>query len=31
MKGEMRQIRDGRVDSLSAKIILERYLALQKN
>jgi putative Holliday junction resolvase len=31
MKGEMRQIRDGRVDSLSAKIILERYLASQKN
>ena len=30
MKGEMRQIRDGRVDSLSAKIILERYLATQK-
>jgi len=27
MKGEMRQIRDGRIDSLSAKIILERYLA----
>ena len=27
MKGEMKQIRDGRIDSLSAKIILERYLA----
>jgi len=26
MKGEMKQIRDGRVDSISAKIILERYL-----
>ena len=26
MKGEIKQIRDGRVDSLSAKIILERYL-----
>ena len=26
MKGEIKQIRDGRVDSLSAMIILERYL-----
>ena len=26
MKGEIKQIRDGRIDSLSAKIILERYL-----
>ncbi len=26
MKGEIKQIRDGRVDSISAKIILERYL-----
>ena len=26
MKGEMKQVRDGRVDSISAKIILERYL-----
>jgi putative holliday junction resolvase len=26
MKGEIRYKRDGRVDSLSAKIILERYL-----
>ena len=30
MKGKMRQIRDGRVDSLAAMIILERYLS-QKN
>ena len=30
MKGEMRQIRDGRIDSLSAMIILQRYLATQK-
>ena len=27
MKGEMKQIRDGRIDSLSAMIILQRYLA----
>ena len=26
MKGEIKQIRDGRIDSISAKIILERYL-----
>ncbi len=26
MKGKMRQIRDGRVDSLAAMIILQRYL-----
>ncbi len=26
MKGEMKQIRDGRIDSLSAMIILQRYL-----
>jgi len=26
MQGEMRQKRDGRIDSLAAKIILERYL-----
>lgn len=26
MKGEMKQIRDGRVDSISAMIILERFL-----
>jgi len=26
MKGEMKQVRDGRVDSLSAMIILQRYL-----
>ncbi|MBN2815305.1 MAG: Holliday junction resolvase RuvX [Campylobacterales bacterium] len=30
MKGEMKQIRDGRVDSLSAKIILERFLRTHK-
>jgi len=28
MKGEIRYKRDGRIDSLSAKIILERYLKL---
>ena len=27
MKGEMKQIRDGRIDSLSAMIILQRYLS----
>jgi len=27
MKGKMKQIRDGRIDSLSAMIILQRYLA----
>lgn len=26
MKGEIKQIRDGRIDSIAAKIILERYL-----
>ena len=26
MRGEIKQIRDGRIDSLSAKIILQRYL-----
>jgi len=26
MKGEIKYVRDGRIDSLSAKIILERYL-----
>ena len=26
MKGEMKQIRDGRIDSISAMIILQRYL-----
>ena len=31
MKGEIKQIRDGRVDSISAKIILERYLYSLKN
>jgi putative Holliday junction resolvase len=30
MKGEMKQIRDGRIDSLSAMIILQRYLASHK-
>ena len=28
MKGEMRYKRDGRIDSLAAKVILERYLSL---
>jgi putative Holliday junction resolvase len=27
MKGQMKQIRDGRIDSISAMIILQRYLA----
>jgi len=27
MKGEIKYIRDGRVDSISAMIILQRYLA----
>ncbi|MDO9208357.1 MAG: Holliday junction resolvase RuvX [Sulfuricurvum sp.] len=31
MKGEIRYKRDGRIDSLSAKIILERYLHSLKN
>lgn len=31
MKGEMKQIRDGRVDSISAMIILQRYLRSIKN
>lgn len=30
MKGEIKYKRDGRVDSLAAKIILERYLARKK-
>ena len=30
MKGEIKYIRDGRVDSLSAMIILQRFLASQK-
>ncbi len=30
MAGAMRQKRDGRIDSLAAKIILERWLAAQK-
>ncbi|MEA1893242.1 MAG: Holliday junction resolvase RuvX [Campylobacterota bacterium] len=31
MKGEIKQIRDGRVDSISAMIILQRYLAKHKS
>ena len=31
MKGEVKQIRDGRIDSIAAKIILERYINLIKN
>lgn len=31
LKGEMRNIRDGRVDSLSALIILERFLSQNKH
>ena len=31
MKGEIKYKRDGRVDSLAAKIILERYLAKNPN
>lgn len=30
MKGEMKYIRDGRIDSISAMIILQRYLASKK-
>jgi len=30
MKGEMKYIRDGRVDSISAMIILQRYLKVKK-
>jgi putative holliday junction resolvase len=30
MKGEIKYIRDGRVDSISAMIILQRYLATKK-
>lgn len=30
MRGEIKYIRDGRIDSLSAKIILERYLLANK-
>ncbi|MCD6259182.1 MAG: Holliday junction resolvase RuvX [Helicobacteraceae bacterium] len=30
MKGEMKSIRDGRIDSLSAMIILQRYLYAHK-
>jgi len=31
IKGEIKQIRDGRVDSISAMIILQRYLRTIKN
>ena len=31
MKGEIRHKKDGRIDSLSAKIILERYLSAHKS
>ena len=31
MKGEIKYIRDGRVDSLSAMIILQRFLRYKKN
>ncbi len=30
MKGEVKQVRDGRIDSIEAKIILERYINLSK-
>ena len=30
MKGEVKQARDGRIDSIAAKIILERYISLSK-
>ena len=30
MKGEVKQARDGRIDSIAAKIILERYINLSK-
>jgi len=31
IKGEMKQLRDGRIDSISAMIILQRYLHSIKN
>ena len=31
IKGEIKQVRDGRVDSISAMIILQRYLAFLKH
>lgn len=31
MKGEIKQIRDGRIDSISAMIILQRFLAKNKS
>ncbi len=30
MKGEMKYVRDGRIDSISAMIILQRYLAFKE-
>jgi putative Holliday junction resolvase len=30
IKGEMKQLRDGRIDSISAMIILQRYLYANK-
>ncbi len=30
MRGEIKQIRDGRIDSISAMIILQRYLSSKK-
>jgi len=30
MKGEMKYIRDGRVDSISAMVILQRYLSIKR-
>ena len=30
MQGVMRQKRDGRIDSMAAKVILERYMDAQK-
>jgi putative Holliday junction resolvase len=31
IKGEMKQLRDGRIDAISAMIILQRYLYANKN
>lgn len=31
IKGEIKQVRDGRIDSISAMIILQRYLRTMKN
>ena len=30
IKGEIKQVRDGRIDSISAMIILQRYLRTRK-